>query len=77
MMRVFYVTQGQLLVIGAEPGTEDLGFLDSDDGLRQFENYLQRAADQPSLMLIDIIEEEFVADPLPKVGARDRSRDRP
>ena len=73
MMRVFYVTQGQLLVIGAEPGTEDLSFLDSDDGLRQFENYLQRAADQPSLMLIDIIEEEFVADPLPKVGARDRS----
>ena len=73
MMRVFYVTQGQLVVIGAEPGTEDARFSDSDDGLRKFEYYLRNAADQPSMMLIDIIEEEFVADPLPKVGARDRA----
>ena len=73
--RVFYVTQGQLLVIenGADLDAGEISFSDSDEGLKSFAEYLRQAADQPTMMLIDIIEEEFAADPVPKVGARDRT----
>lgn len=74
MQRVFYVTQGSLRVW--QPGPSDtrtpVKFTDDDRGLREFDRYLAANPDQNSAMLVDVIEEEFVLDSIPKLNARDR-----
>ncbi len=73
--RAFYVTQGSLTVWSNERHGEkhSLRFADSDDGLRKFDEYLGTLPEQPSFMLVDVIEEEFAVDSIPKLGLRDRS----
>lgn len=72
--RAFYVTQGSLAVwTGHKTSIEEAErFADNDAGLRRFDAYLATAADQPSAVLIDVIEEEFAPDTIPKLGIRDR-----
>ena len=72
--RAFYVTQGSLTVWSNERHGEEhaLRFADSDDGLRKFDEYLGTLPEQPSFMLVDVIEEEFAVDSMPKLGIRDR-----
>ncbi len=50
-----------------------LRFADSDDGLVEFDEYLSTLPEQPGFMLVDVIEEEFAVDTIPKLGGRDRS----
>lgn len=72
--RTFYVTQGSLSVwMQSEQGlVETAVFADDDAGLRQFDAYLGDQPETPSAMLIDVIEEEFSLDSIPKLGWRDR-----
>ena len=72
--RTFYVTQGSLSVwMHGEQGlVETAVFADDDAGLRQFDAYLGDVPETPSAMLIDVIEEEFWLDTIPKLGWRDR-----
>ena len=72
--RTFYVTQGSLSVwIHGEHGlVETAIFADDDAGLRRFDAYLSDFPQTPSAMLIDVIEEEFFLDTIPKLGWRDR-----
>ncbi len=73
--RTFYVTQGSLSVWvpGHEGVVEAAVFADDDAGLRQFDAFLGDAPEVPSAMLIDVIEEEFALDSIPKLNWRDRS----
>lgn len=73
--RIFYVTQGTLSIWmpSGDSFVEIAVFADDDEGLRQFEAYQGDVAEKPSAMLIDVIEEEFVLDTIPKLGFRDRS----
>lgn len=73
--RIFYVTQGSLSVWVPQGDSlvEAAVFADDDEGLRQFDAYQGDVAEKPSAMLIDVIEEEFVLDRIPKLGFRDRS----
>lgn len=72
--RIFYVTQDSLSVWSYGRGGSRLvvEFHDDDKGLRAFEAYLATSADHKSAMLVDVIEEEFFPDVIPKLGARDQ-----
>ncbi|MGI9271358.1 MAG: hypothetical protein ACR2QT_06250 [Woeseiaceae bacterium] len=72
--RAFYVTQGSLTVWqrGMVDPKESLLFPDSDDGLRQFDEYLSNSDELLSFVVADVIEEEFALEKFPKVGMRDR-----
>lgn len=72
--RVFYVTQGALRVCfpNARDERSDIEFADDDRGVREFERFLATAPDISSTMLIDVIEEEFFLDTIPKLAKRDR-----
>ena len=73
--RTFYVTQESLSVwMRGEHGLiETTVFADDDAGLRQFDAYLSDVPETPSTLLIDVIEEEFSLDTIPKLGWRDRA----
>ena len=75
VQRVFYVTQGSLRVWlpGAAGKRVAMRFSDDDTGLREFDRYLALYPDMSSAMLIDVIEEEFAHDSIPKLGQRDRN----
>ncbi len=75
MQRVFYVTQGSLRVWQTDASSDrvKVEFSDDDRGLQEFERFLAANPDQSSSMLIDVIEEEFSLDTIPKLGARDRT----
>jgi hypothetical protein len=72
--RAFYVTQGSLTVWWNRPdaATSCHRFADSDEGFREFNAYLSSEPDQASVVLVDVIEEEFSTDSLPRLGLRDR-----
>jgi len=72
--RAFYITQGSLSVWVdgmTDPGRAVV-FADSDEGLGQFDKYLAGNAEQTSFLIVDVIEEEFAPDTVPKLGFRDR-----
>lgn len=73
--RAFYVIQGSLEVRGLDGAVvdTDLVFPDSDAGLLAFDEYLAGSEVEPSLVVVDVIEEVFVADTIPKLGSRDRT----
>lgn len=73
--RIFYVTQGSMSIWipRADSIVEIAAFADDDEGLRQFDAYQRDAGEQSSVVLIDVIEEEFVLETIPKLGARDRN----
>jgi hypothetical protein len=72
--RIFYVTQGSMSIWmpRADAMVEIAAFADDDEGLRQFDAYQSDVGEKPSAMLIDVIEEEFALETIPKLGARDR-----
>ena len=70
--RTFYVTQGSLSVVIGGVFDPELVFADSDKGLRDFDAYLAEKPEQPSQLLLDVIEEVFAKDAIPRLGARDR-----
>jgi len=72
--RFFYVTQDALAIWKASRSTltEEIRFQSSDEGFRLFSAYLERASQELSMMVVDVIEEEFVADTIPKLSAGDR-----
>lgn len=73
--RAFFVTQGSLTVWRNTADAADSchRFADSDEGLREFDAYLSSQPEQASMVLVDVIEEEFATDSLPKLGLRDRN----
>ncbi len=73
--RIFYITQGSLTIWRRNGQTldETRTFADSDAGLKDFDAHVSQHADETSLVLIDVIEEEFAVDTIPKLGFRDRS----
>ncbi len=70
--RVFYVTQGSLSVWEVAANKHVAEFSDDDRGLRAFDEYLQKSPEKTSAILLDVIEEEFSVDSVPKLGSRDR-----
>lgn len=72
--RAFYVTQGSLSVwTPCHGATERVAvFADDDEGLHEFDVYIAQFPQQTSAMLIDVIEEEFALETIPKLGIRDR-----
>ncbi len=73
--RVFYITQGSLRVYKLAEGSvrQVTEFSDDDKGLQEFDRYLIAQPSITSAMLLDVIEEEFALDTIPKLGARDRA----
>ncbi len=74
IQRFFYVTQEALIVWRKSEAQLSLEntFANDDSGFREFSNYLQAAPAQQSLMLVDVIEEEFTTDSMPRMSASDR-----
>ena len=72
--RFFYVSQDSLTVwIAAESSlSEQFCFPQSSDGYAEFSAYLQRAPDVRSLLVADVIEEEFDTDSIPDLSGSDR-----
>lgn len=72
--QVFYITQGALAVwiSGREGLAEVVRFQDDDDGIRSFADYVAANNHYVSAILVDVIEEEFVHETVPKIGRRDR-----
>jgi len=72
--RIFYVTQDALVVyVRSCDGLEEYSrFVAGADGLDEFRAYLQESSQLRSVMLVDVIEEEFSVDSIPKLGWRDR-----
>jgi len=72
--RFFYVTQDSLAIWIASGSSlfEETRFPSSDDGFRRFSAYLEGASQQSSMMVVDVIEEEFVIDEIPKLSSGDR-----
>ncbi len=72
--RVFYVTQGAIAVFanGNTDPSSAVVFADNDDDVREFDAYVAATPGIASFILVDVIEEEFAADFIPKLGLRDR-----
>ena len=70
--RIFYVTQGSLIVFVGDPVRPVEQFADSDEGLRRFARYIETDPDVPSHILLDVIEEVFAVETAPQLGIRDR-----
>lgn len=72
--RLFYVTQDALQVweYRRTAVTEIASFAHGDDGFQGFSEYLAGTASEVSLILVDVIEEEFYVDAIPPLGIRDR-----
>lgn len=72
--RFFYVTQDALAVwkLSKSSLSEEARFENEDSGFRLFSAYLQETSQQHSLMLVDVIEEEFSTDSMPRMSGADR-----
>ena len=72
--RAFYIVQGGLRVCEFDGGDfhESRVFTDNDDGLREFDRYLETSRMRQSLIVVDVIEEMFAMDSIPKLGMRDQ-----
>ncbi len=72
--RAFYIVQGGLHVCELSGGefTESRVFTDNDEGLREFDRYLDTTRMCQSVIVVDVIEEMFATDTIPKLGLRDQ-----
>lgn len=72
--RILYVTQDSLVVwhCGRNGMREGNTYPSGDEGFRGFDSYIRETAEQRSLMLVDVIEEEFAPDSIPKLSRGDR-----
>jgi hypothetical protein len=75
VQRIFYVTQSALEVwdVSGKVLLLVASFVDDDDGLRHFDAFMNENASGVSAMLVDVIEEEFALETIPKLGFRDRN----
>lgn len=73
--RAFYVTQESLAVWHNDKSElrQAEVFADDDAGLRKFDAYLAANCEQSCFIVIDVIEEEFAPDTIPRLGMRDRA----
>lgn len=73
--RFFYVTQDHLVVWMQRRGAfiEVARFRNSDEGFRRFSSHLREDSQTQSLVLVDVIEEEFSVDSIPKLPLNDRN----
>jgi len=71
--RIFFVTQESLSIwtAGAR-GPERIAVFSGTDGVREFDTYISLTPEHTAAMLVDVIEEEFALETIPKLGARDR-----
>lgn len=74
--RFFYVTQDSLAVWNASGSSllEEISFPCNDEGFRLFSAYLAGTSQIRSMMVVDVIEEEFVVDKIPKLSSGDREK---
>ncbi len=70
--RIFYVTQESLTVFGSAGSGSEHHFTDDNKGIEAFDAYLAERPEEPSVLLLDVIEEVFVADTIPKLTGGDR-----
>ncbi|MGI9205889.1 MAG: hypothetical protein ACR2Q3_17875 [Woeseiaceae bacterium] len=72
--RFFYITQDSLVVWNAvgQNVLEETRFPSSDAGYERFSSYLESVSQDRTLMVVDVIEEEFSTDSLPAVSGNDR-----
>ena len=72
--RYFYITQENLVVWRRRRGSfcEQLSFTQDEAGVHAFSNYLHSDPHSSSAVLVDVIEEEFSVDAIPKLPLRDR-----
>ena len=70
--RIFYVTQDSLTVFGSGGCGSEHHFADDNKGLEAFDAYLAERPEEPGAVLLDVIEEVFVADTVPKLARGDR-----
>lgn len=72
--RFFYVTQDALSVWQRDRTalTEEVSFQSSEAGYELFSAYLDKSESGRSLMLVDVIEEEFATDTIPDLSGSDR-----
>jgi len=70
--RIFYVTQESLTVFGSGGSGSEHHFADDNEGIEAFDAYLAERPEEPSVLLLDVIEEVFVADTVPKLAGGDR-----
>ncbi|MDH3429851.1 MAG: hypothetical protein OEQ14_07515 [Gammaproteobacteria bacterium] len=73
--RAFYVTQDSLAIWHHDKSElQEVEVFPADDtGLRRFDAYLAANHAQPCFVLMDVIEEEFAPDTIPRLGMRDRA----
>ena len=73
--RVLFVTQGTLTVwVRSDTGLRQAAtFADDDAGFARFDRYIADRPEIKTAMLLDVIEEEFAYDSVPRLGLRDRA----
>jgi len=72
--RIFYITANRLVVYWSLGRTirEDVAFTATEQGVEEFSKYLLDYTDISSLVLLDVLDEEFRVDSMPHVFGRDR-----
>ena len=71
--RIFFVTQSSLSIwVAGERVPERIAVFSGDNGLREFDSYISLTQEHSAVLLVDVIEEEFDLETIPKLGARDR-----
>lgn len=71
--RIFFVTQESLSIwtAGAR-GPERIAVFSGVDAVREFDTYISLTPEHSAAMLVDVIEEEFTLESIPKLSMRDR-----
>jgi len=71
--RIFFVTQESLSIWTAGiRGPERIAVFSGAGGVREFDAYISLTPEHTAAMLVDVIEEEFALETIPKLNARDR-----
>lgn len=75
MKRIFYFSGYRLTVFHWQQNQciASYAFNPGEDGIDRFQTYLKATENTPVRFLIDLIEEDFVKESIPHVGARDRN----
>lgn len=69
----FYITQGLLQVWTPAAKGFVAAFSDDDAGLARFDRFVSQHCAATAAVLVDVVEEEFSLDSIPRLGLRDRN----
>ncbi|MRD73279.1 hypothetical protein GH865_08450 [Rhodocyclus tenuis] len=74
--RLLYARPGRLSAYGwrASTLTEEACFAATDAGIAEFSAYLVRHASTPLSLLVNVAEESYIADTIPRLGRADRAK---